>query len=226
MYKIILIIFLFSENVFNLPFGGDDGLQTIKKICYSGKINYENVPTSNSLKDYLKSISYNINEEKNSTIVSDLYKFFTEDDLTLESNPSEKYLFNVTEKYIFNKGVLILSIFWIGLIISFILGKAFFSEKSTQSNLFARQYVNWGQIIFMIILILSSIPFFTLSNFGKALNASSCSLARFLQEIKFGKSTFNEGRKFNEPYKWLGLLNLDNILLDVQNYFNKTGNYR
>ncbi len=226
MYKIILIIFLFSENVFNLPFGGDDGLQTIKKICYSGKINYENVPTSNSLKDYLKSISYNINEEKNSTIVSDLYKFFTEDDLTLESNPSEKYLFNVTEKYIFNKGVLILSIFWIGLIISFILGKAFFSEKSTQSNLFARQYVNWGQIIFMIILILSSIPFFTLSNFGRALNASSCSLARFLQEIKFGKSTFNEGRKFNEPYKWLGLLNLDNILLDVQNYFNKTGNYR
>ena len=226
MYKKLLIIFLLTKNIFNIPFGSDDGLQTIKRICHSSKINYQKKYTENSLKEYLNHLSYDMNEEKKTPIVSNLYKFFTEDDLTLEINPSEKYLFNVTEKYIFNKGVLILSIFWIGLIISFILGICFFSEKNTKSILFAKKYLNWGQIVFMIILILSFIPFFSLSNFGRAFNASSCSLARFLQEIKFGKSTYNEGRKFNQPYKWLGLLNLDNILLDVQNFFNKTGTNR
>ena len=227
MHKIILLIFLLSENVLNAPFGADEGLQTIKKICHSSKINYQKTFTEKSLKEYLNNLDYNINEEKNSPIVSNLYKFFTEDDLTLESNPSEKYLFNVTEKYIFNKGVLILSMFWIGLIISFILGKCIFSENNIfLANLFAKKYLNWGQIVFTIILFLNCIPFFTISNFGRAFNASSCTLARFLQEVKFGKSTYNEGRKFSEPYKWLGLLNLDNILLDVQNFFNKTGTNR
>ena len=227
MHKIIfLIFFLLLENIINQNFGGDEGLQKIRKICKSAKINYKKFPKANSLDDYLKYLNYDIKEEKNTTIDSNLYKLFTEDDLTLEVNPSEKYLFNITDKYIFNKGVLILSIFWIGLIISFILGKCFFSEKNSQSNLFAKKYLNWGQIVFMIILLLNSIPFFTISNFGRGFNASSCSLARFLQEVKFGKSTYNEGRKFDKPYRWLGLLNLDNVLLDLQNFFNKTGNHR
>jgi len=228
MHKIILFIILFflSENVFNQHFGGDEGLKKIKKICSSAKIDYKRASNANSVKDYLQKISYNMNEERNNTIDSNLYKLFIGDDLTLEINPSEKYLFNITDRYIFNKGVLILSIFWIGLIISFILGRCFFSEKNSQSNLFAKKYLNWGQIVFMIILVLNSIPFFTIRNFGRGFNASSCSLVRFLQEIKFGKSTYNEGRKFDKPYRWLGLLNLDNVLLDLQNFFNKTGDYR
>ena len=227
MHKIIFIIFfLLTENVINQHFGGDEGLQKIRKICKSAKINYQTSPKAESLDKYLKHLNYDINEEKNNTLDSNLYQLFTEDDLTLEANPSEKYLFNITDKYIFNKGVLILSIFWIGLIISFILGKCFFSEKNSQSNLFAKKYLNWGQIVFMIILLLNCIPFFTIRNFGRGFNASSCSLVRFLQEVKFGKSTYNEGRKFDKPYRWLGLLNLDNVLLDLQNFFNKTGNNR
>ena len=227
MHKLIFIILFFlSENVFNQHFGGDEGLDKIRKICNSAKMDYKRTPKENSLIDYLQKLNYNLNEERNATIDSNLYKLFIEDDLTLEMNPSEKYLFNITDKYIFNKGVLILSIFWIGLIISFILGKCFFSEKNYQSNLFAKKYLNWGQIAFMIILVLNSIPFFTIRNFGRGFNASSCSLVRFLQEVKFGKSTYNEGRKFDKPYKWLGLLNLDNVLLDLQNFFNKTGNNR
>ena len=223
MHIIFLIFFLLSENVINQNFGGDEGLQKIRQICNSAKINYKKSPKANSLKDYLKNINYDINEERNTTIDSNLYKLFTEDDLTLEANPSEKYLFNIAEKYIFNKGVLILSIFWIGLIISFILGKCFFSEKNSQSFLFSKKYIKLGHIVFMIIFVLNCIPFFTIRNFGRAFNASSCSLVRFLQEVKFGKSTYNEGRIFDKPYKWLGLLNLDNILLDLQNFFNKTG---
>ena len=129
MHIIFLIFFLLSQNVINQNFGGDEGLQKIRQICNSAKINYKNSPTANSLKEYLEKINYDINEEKNTTIDSNLYKLFTGDDLTLEANPSEKYLFNIAEKYIFNKGVLILSIFWIGLIISFILGKCFFFGK-------------------------------------------------------------------------------------------------
>ena len=224
MHKIIFIIlFLLTENVFSQHFGGDEGLKKILKICNSASIDYQRTPKTNSLNEYLKMIDYDINEEKNNTLDSNLYKLFTGDDLTLELNPSEKYLFNITDKYIFNKGVLILSIFWIGLIISFILGKCFFSEKNSQSNLFAKKYLNWGQIVFMLIFLLNCIPFFTIRSFGRGFNASSCSLARFLQEVKFGKSTYNEGRKFDRPYKWLGLLNLDNVLLDLQNFFNQTG---
>ena len=224
----ILFIFLFFllENVFSQHFGGDEGLKKILKICKSARIDYQRTPKTNSLDDFLKLIDYDINEEKNNTLDSNLYKLFTGDDLTLELNPSEKYLFNITEKYIFNKGVLILSIFWNGLIISFILGKCFFSEKNSQSNLFAKKYLNWGQIVFMLIFLLNCIPFFTIRNFGRGFNASSCSLARFLQEVKFGKSTYNEGRKFDRPYRWLGLLNLDNVLLDLQNFFNQTGTNR
>ena len=81
------------------------------------KIDYKNTAKANSLNDILHKLSYDINEEKNNTIYSTLYKLYTEDDLTLEANPSEKYLFNIADKYIFNKGVLILSIFWICLII-------------------------------------------------------------------------------------------------------------
>ena len=227
MYKIIfLILILFPENVFNQHFGGDEGLQKIRKICNSAKIDYKRSPKADSLNDYLQKINYDLNEERNNTIDSKLYKLFTEDDLTLEVNPSEKYLFNITDKYIFNKGVLILSIFWIGLIISFILGKCIFSEKTSQSNLFAKKYLDWGHFAFVIILILNSIPFFTIKNFGRGFNASSCSLVRFLQEVKFGKNTYNEGRKFDKPYRWSGLLNLDTVLLDIQNFFNKTGNNR
>jgi len=223
MYIIFIILFLLSQNVNNQNFGGDEGLQKIKQICTMAKIDYKNTAKANSLNDFLHKLSYDINEEKNNTIYSTLYKLYTEDDLTLEANPSEKYLFNIADKYIFNKGVLILSIFWICLIISFILGKCFFSEKNSQSNLFSKKYLNWGQIVFLIILLLNFIPFATIRNFGRAYNASSCSLIRFLQEVKFGKSTYNEGRVFDMPYKWLGLLNLDNVLLDIQNFFNKTG---
>ena len=227
MNKILFIfLFLLLENVFSQHFGGDEGLKKILKICNSARIDYQRTPKTNSLDDFLKLIDYDINEEKNNTLDSNLYKLFTGDDLTLELNPSEKYLFNITEKYIFNKGVLILSIFWNGLIISFILGKCFFSEKNSQSNLFAKKYLNWGQIVFMLIFLLNCIPFFTIRNFGRGFNASSCSLARFLQEVKFGKSTYNEGRKFDRPYRWLGLLNLDNVLLDLQNFFNQTGTNR
>ena len=152
----ILFIFLFFllENVFSQHFGGDEGLKKILKICKSARIDYQRTPKTNSLDDFLKLIDYDINEEKNNTLDSNLYKLFTGDDLTLELNPSEKYLFNITEKYIFNKGVLILSIFWNGLIISFILGKCFFSEKNSQSNLFAKKYLNRGQIVFMLIFLL------------------------------------------------------------------------
>ena len=225
--NIIFIIFLLlSQNVNNQNFGSDEGLQKIKQICRGAKINYKNTPKAQSLNDFLHKLSYDIKEEKNNTVYSTLYKLYTEDDLTLEKNPSEKYLFNIADKYIFNKGVLILSIFWICLIISFILGKWFFSEPNPRSNLFAKKYLNWGQIVFVIILLLNFIPFATIRNFGRAINASSCSLVRFLQEVKFGKSTYNEGRIFEQPYKWLGLLNLDNVLLDIQNFFNKTGRNR
>ena len=123
---IILIFLLLSQNVINQNFGVDDGIQKIRQICRSANINYKRTPTANSLNDYLKRLKYDINEEKNNTLDSNLYKLITDDDLSLEANPSEKYLFNITDKYIFNKGVLIFSIFWIGLIISFILGKCIF----------------------------------------------------------------------------------------------------
>ena len=223
---IILIFLLLSQNVINQNFGVDDGIQKIRQICRSANINYKKTPTANSLNDYLKKLNYDINEEKNNTLDSNLYKLITDDDLSLEANPSEKYLFNITDKYIFNKGVLIFSIFWIGLIISFILGKCIFYKKNAYSYLVSKKYLSWGQIVFLIILFLSSIPFFTLGNFQRAFNASSCTLVRLLQEIRFGKSTYNEGRKFDQPYKWLGLLNLDNVLLDIQNFFNKTGTNR
>ena len=226
MHIIFIIFLLLFQYINNQNFGGDEGLQKIKQICTSAQINYKKTPKAQSLNDFLSKLSYNIKEERNNTIYSTLYKLYTGDDLTLEANPSEKYLFNIADKYIFNKGVLILSIFWICLIISFILGKWFFSEPNSQSNLFAKKYLNSGQIVFVIILLLNLIPFATIRNFGRAYNASCCSLVRFLQEVKFGKSTYNEGRIFDQPYKWLGLLNLDNVLLDIQNFFNKTGNNR
>ena len=226
MYIIFIIFSLLFQYINNQNFGGDEGLQKIKQICTSAQINYKKTPKAQSLNDFLSKLSYNIKEERNNTIYSTLYKLYTGDDLTLEANPSEKYLFNIADKYIFNKGVLILSIFWICLIISFILGKWFFSEPNSQSNLFAKKYLDWGQSVFVIILLLNFIPFATIRNFGRAYNASCCSLVRFLQEVKFGKSTYNEGRIFDQPYKWLGLLNLDNVLLDIQNFFNKTGDNR
>ena len=215
MQKIFIIFLLLLQYINNQNFGGDEGLQKIKQICRNAKINYKNTPKAQSLNDFLHQLSYDIKEEKNNTVYSTLYKLYTEDDLTLEKNPSEKYLFNIADKYIFNKGVLILSIFWICLIISFILEKWFFSEPNLRSNLFAKKYLNWGQIFFVIILLLNFIPFATIRNFSRAYNASSCTLLRFLQEVKFGKSTYNEGRKFEQPYKWLGLLNLDNVFAEV-----------
>ena len=226
MFKIIFILFLIIQNVINQPFGGDESLQTIKEICNTAQINYQQTQTANTVQEYLDKIEYNLEEEKNSSIDYDLDKLFTEDDLTKVSNPSEKYLFKMTDKYIFNKGVLILSIFWIGLIISLILGKCFFSQIISSTSLFGKKYINWGQILFIIIIFLSCIPLFSSGKFRRAFNSSSCSLVRFLQEVKFGNSTYNEGRVFIKPYTWLGLLNIDNILLDIQNYFNKTGDNR
>ena len=223
MNKNYFLLFLFLHNVINQPFGGDESLPTIREICKAADINYNKIPKADSVKEFLDKINFNLELEKNKAIDSDLYKLFTEDDLTKESNPSEKYLFKITDKYIFNKGVLILSIFWIGLIISLILGKCLFSQKTTSRNLFAKKYINWGQIIFAIIFILSSIPLFSRGNFKRAFNGSSCAIVRFFQEVKFGNSTYNEGRKFFKKYTWLGLLNIDNILLDIQNFFNKTG---
>ena len=223
MFKLIFILFLITQNVINQPFGGDESLQTIREICKEAKIDYQQVQTANSIQEYLDKIDYDLEEEKNSTVDYDLEKLFTEDDLTKETNPSEKYLFKITDKYIFNKGVLILSLFWIGLIISLILGKCFFAQITSSNNLFGKKYINWGQIIFIIIIFLSCIPIFSSGKFKRAFNGASCSLVRFLQEIKFGNSTYNEGRIFIKPYTWLGLLNIDNILLDIQNFFNKTG---
>ena len=223
MNKIIFLLILLFENILSQPFGGDESLPTIKEICKIGNINYNKVQKANSVKEFLQKINYNLEEEKNSTIDSYLDKLITEDDLTKESNPSEKYLFKLTDKYIFNKGVLILSIFWIGLIISLILGTCFFSPTTTSRNLFAKKYLNLGQIIFIIIFILSLIPLICSRNFRKSFNGASCALVRFFQEVKFGNSTYNEGRNFFKKYTWLGLLNIDNILLDIQNFFNKTG---
>ena len=223
MNKIILIIFILTEHIINQPFGGDESLPTIREICKKADINYKKLKTANSVQEFLKDMDYDLEEEKNTSIDSYLDKLFTEDDLTKETNPSEKYLFKITDKYIFNKGVLILSLFWIGLIISLILGKCFFSQKTSDGNLFAKKYINWGQIIFIIIFVFSCIPLFGSSNFKRSFNGASCTLVRFLQEVKFGNSTYNEGRQFFKPYTWLGLLNIDNILLDIQNFFNKTG---
>ena len=226
MNKIILIILLLTKTIINQPFGGDESLPTIREICKIANINYKKIQRANSVQEFLDKIDYNLEEEKNSTTDSYLNKIFTEDDLTKVTNPSEKYLFKITDKYIFNKGVLILSLFWIILIISLILGKCFFSQKTSTGNLFAKKYINWGQIVFIIIFLLSSIPLFSSGNFKKSFNAASCALVRFLQEIKFGNSTYNEGRIFFRPYTWLGILNIDNILLDIQNFFNKTGQNR
>ena len=223
MNKIIFLLILLFENILNQPFGGDESLPTIREICKIGNINYKKVQKENSVKEFLQKINYNLEEEKNNTIDSYLDKLITEDDLTKESNPSEKYLFKLTDKYIFNKGVLILSIFWIGLIISLILGTCFFSPTTTSRNLFAKKYLNLGQIIFIIIFILSLIPLICSRNFRRSFNGASCALVRFFQEVKFGNSTYNEGRNFFKKYTWLGLLNIDNILLDIQNFFNKTG---
>ena len=146
MYIIFIIFLLSSQNVNNQNFGSDEGLHKIKQICRNAKINYKNTPKAQSLNDFLHKLSYDIKEEKNNTVYSTLYKLYTGDDLTLEKNPSEKYLFNIADKYIFNKGVLILCIFWICLIISFILGKWFFSEPNPRSNLFAKKYLNWAGV--------------------------------------------------------------------------------
>ena len=187
MNKNYFLLFLFLHNVINQPFGGDESLPTIREICKAADINYNKIPKADSVKEFLDKINFNLELEKNKAIDSDLYKLFTEDDLTKESNPSEKYLFKITDKYIFNKGVLILSIFWIGLIISLILGKCLFSQKTTSRNLFAKKYINWGQIIFAIIFILSSIPLFSRGNFKRAFNGSSCAIVRFFQEVKLMK---------------------------------------
>ena len=226
MIKIIFIIILLLQNVTNQPFGGDESLPTIRKICKIAHINYQKIQKANSVQEYLDKIEYNLEEEKNNTVDYNLNNIFTEGDLTKERNPSEKYLFKITDKYIFNKGVLILSLFWIFLIISLILGKCFFSQITSSTNLFAKKYIYWGTIIFVIIFFLSCIPLLSSRNFRRAFNGASCSLVRFLQEVKFGNSTYNEGRIFTRPYTWLGLLNIDNILLDIQNFFNKTGENR
>ena len=226
MKIIIFFLFLLTEKVINQPFGGDESLPTIRQICKSANINYKRVETANSVQEYLNKLDYDLEEERNNSVDAYLENLFTEGDLTKETNPSEKYLFKITEKYIFNKGVLFLSLFWIGLIISLILGKCCFSEKTSAKKLFAKKYINWGQIIFFIIFFLSCIPFFNISKFRRSLNSASCSLVRFLQEVKFGNSTYNEGRIFLKPYTWFGLLNIDNILLDIQNFFNKTGTNR
>ena len=139
MSKIIFIILLFFKNITNQPFGGDESLQTIREICKIADIDYGKIQKANSVQEYLDKIQYNLEEEKNNSMDYDLNKLFTEDDLTKERNPSEKYLFKITEKYIFNKGVLILSLFWIGLIISLILGKCFFSQITSSTNLFAKK---------------------------------------------------------------------------------------
>ena len=227
MIKIIFFIFLILQNVTSQPFGGDESLKTIKEICKEANINYDKAQTANSIQEYLQKLGYNLEEQKNSTFDYDLDKLFTEDDLTKEINPSEKYLFKISEKYIFNKGVLILNLFWIFLIISLILGKCFFSQITTSStNLFAKKYTSYGTITFILIFILSCIPLFYSTSFKRSFSSSSCSLVRFLQEIKVGNSEYNEGRVFKKPYTWLGLINIDNLLLDIQNFFNKTGNKR
>ena len=223
MNKIVFLLILLLETVSNQPFGGDESLPTIKEICKIGNINYNITPKANSVKEFLQNINYKLEEEKNKTIDSYFNKLIIEDDLTKESNPSEKYLFKLTNKYIFNKGVLTISIFWIGLIISLILGTCFFSKSTSSRNLFAKKYLNLGQIIFIIIFIFSLIPLICSRNFRKSFNGASCALVRFFQEVKFGNSTYNEGRNFFKKYTWLGLLNIDNILLDIQNFFNKTG---
>ncbi len=223
MNKIIFILFILFENSINQPFGGDESLPTIREICKIGNINYNRLQKANSVIEFLEKINYNLEKEKNNTRETYLDKLFTEDDLTKVTNPSEKYLFKITDIYIFNKGVLILSIFWLGLIISLILGKCFFSQRTTSANLFSKKYLNLGQIIFIIIFILSLIPLICSRNFRRSFNGANCALVRFFQEVKFGNSTYNEGRNFLKKYTWLGLLNIDNILLDIQNFFNKTG---
>lgn len=223
MNKIFFLIFILIENAFNQPFGGDESLPTIREICKIGDINYQKFSKVDSVQEFLKIIDYDLEEEKNNTSDSYIDSLLVEGDLTKESNPSEKNLFKITDKYIFNKGVLILSIFWLFLIISLILGKCFFSQKKSPTSLFSKEYINMGQIIFIIIFILSCIPLFYSRNFRRAFHGSSCALVRFFQEVKFGNSTYNEGRNFFKKYTWLGLLNIDNILLDIQNFFNKTG---
>lgn len=223
MNKKFFLIFILLENAFNQPFGGDESLPTIREICKVGDINYQQFQKIDSVENFLKTIDYDLKKEKNKTSDSYLETLLVEGDLTKETNPSEKNLFKMTDKYIFNKGVLILSIFWLCLIISLILGKCFFSQRKSPTSLFSKQYINMGQIVFIIIFILSCIPLFCSTNFKKAFNGSSCALVRFFQEVKFGNSTYNEGRNFFEKYTWLGLLNIDNILLDIQNFFNNTG---
>ena len=127
MKIIIFFLFLLTEKVINQPFGGDESLPTIRQICKSANINYKRVETANSVQEYLNKLDYDLEEERNNSVDAYLENLFTEGDLTKETNPSEKYLFKITEKYIFNKGVLFLSLFWIGLIISLILGKCCFS---------------------------------------------------------------------------------------------------
>ena len=206
--------------------GSVENLQILKDICQKSNIKYKKFKSASSINEYLNNINYNLEEEKNRTIDSELYKLLSQDDLTKEPNPSEKYLFAITNKYIFNKGVLIICLLWNIFVFSLILGKCFCLVHMSASKLFAKKYTNWGKIIFVVVSLLSLIPIILSQKFENTVNNASCALVRFLQEIKVGNSTYNEGRIFSKPYNWLGLLNIDNVLLDIQNFFNKTGDYR
>ena len=212
------IITIFAQPP-NTVFYQDPSYSVFKEICYntdkSYALNYEPIYTK-TVNDFLKFIQYDFSQEKSHS-TSYLYKIFARNDLTLETNPSEKYIFTISRKYIFNKGVLVICFLWVAIGICYISGVFLNKEylpKSPQKNFWPKV----RNITFVFIVLLSLICLYKKNKIFLSFNGTTCYLARFLQEVKLGMGNYNEGRIFTEKYRWPGILTLGDILIGVDTF--------
>lgn len=223
---ILTLIIITTPQDENTIFNPDPTYAVVKDICLNSDKDYvlsyseENIKSVNN---FLNFIRYDLSQEKSNS-TSYLYKIFARNDLTLEMNPSEKYVFTVSKKYIFNKGVLIICFLWVTLGIAYISG-VFLNKEYLPGNIQKNFWPKIRIINFSIILILSLISLYKGNQAYLSFNGTSCYLARFLQEVKLGKGSYNEGRIFTEKYTWPGLLGLADLFLGVNTFLNRTPEY-
>lgn len=237
--KLLLIFLLFSFSIdlqrFD-TFGEDKSQETVYNICQ--KASNHSFPSYNkSASTFLNSTNYK--ERLNKKFIS--LPFISEDFITIELSTIPQYkegrIFSLTEIFLFNKGVFLICAIWVIIFICFIFDKCLFSPKKISTdddvnninyNLKEEIYnkkcgINniLSGILFSTVIILSIKSYVTNENLYGDINATSCSLVRFLESIKFGKGGLNRELDFNQEYKWPGLLNLASILLESSNIITK-----
>ena len=208
-----------SAQQVNSVFYPDPSYAVFKEICYNTDKNYalSYLPVyTKSANSFLKFIQYDFSQEKNSS-TSYLYKIFAKNDLTLEINPSEKYVFTVSKKYIFNKGVLIICFLWVAIGICYISG-VFLNKEYLPKNPQKNFWTKVRNIALGFIFLLSLVCLYENNRTMLSFNGTTCYLARFFQEVKLGMGNYNEGRIFPEKYRWPGILTLGDILLGLNTF--------